>query len=189
MTTATPRTSGRLARRAAPRARVVLSDATLRSLLAALFSLRPRRARARRYDDRDVLYKAHELTRWLKEKKRKDRHALLGGDDDASDAAEGGAGASAAEGAAAAASGNATDGGERRTLLYWKPTLRVQLVHMHMPFARNGVPPQIVQHMSFDPSGDYYPIVYARRARPASRAASRARARARLCPSRARVRS
>ena len=32
----------------------------------------------------------------------------------------------------AAASGNAT-GGERRTLLYWKPTLRVQLVHMHMP--------------------------------------------------------
>ena len=109
-----------------------------------------------------MLYKAHELTRWLKEKKRKDRHALLGGDDDASDAAEGGAGASAAEGAAAAASGNATDGGERRTLLYWKPTLRVQLVHMHMPFARNGVPPQIAQHMSFDPSGDYYPIVYAR---------------------------
>ena len=129
-----------------------------------------------------MLYKAHELTRWLKEKKRKDRHALLGGADDEKTAE----GAAAAE--EAAASGNAT-GGERRTLLYWKPTLRVQLVHMHMPFARNGVPPQIVQHMSFDPSGDYYPIVYARRARPASRAASRARARARLCPSRARVRS
>ena len=102
-----------------------------------------------------MLYKAHELTRWLKEKKRKDRHALLGGADDEKTAE----GAAAAE--EAAASGNAT-GGERRTLLYWKPTLRVQLVHMHMPFARNGVPPQIAQHMSFDPSGDYYPIVYAR---------------------------
>ena len=106
-----------------------------------------------------MLYKAHELTRWLKEKKRKDRHALLGGADDEKTAEGAAEGAAAAE--EAAASGNAT-GGERRTLLYWKPTLRVQLVHMHMPFARNGVPPQIAQHMSFDPSGDYYPIVYAR---------------------------
>jgi hypothetical protein len=50
---------------------------------------------------------------------------------------------------------------EGQIVPYWVPTLDVVLVEdMPEAFGRNAIPSAILQHLSFNELGDYYPVIY-----------------------------
>ena len=108
------------------------------------------------YDPSGVIYRRHELTRYVRPEKKATRMNLLTG----RRSNEGEKDRQGEEGTTVGEEGKEDEEDELRSELYWKPSLSLHLIHDFTPLVKGAVPGPLQRDLKFDGSGRYWPIVY-----------------------------
>eukprot|EP01118_Nematostelium_gracile_P005974 TRINITY_DN1907_c0_g1_i2.p1 TRINITY_DN1907_c0_g1~~TRINITY_DN1907_c0_g1_i2.p1 ORF type:complete len:565 (+),score=124.80 TRINITY_DN1907_c0_g1_i2:56-1750(+) len=95
------------------------------------------------YDTSAVIYKKHSLNKYMPQKVAKARKSLLSAEIEEEKKIE-----------------ENKETPEIKIVSHWKPNLTLNLVDDFTVYPRGGIPPQIRQHLKFDETGKYFPVLF-----------------------------